>query len=77
MIGDVLTTSILFEALKQKYPNSELHYVINSGTIPVVENNPYVDDIIEITKKIEKSKWEFFKFLRSLRRKKYDAVLDV
>ena len=73
----MLTSSILFEALKKKYPEAELHYVVNSGTIPVIENNPNIDHIIGITKDIEKSKWTFFKFLFSLRKKHYDAVIDV
>ena len=77
MIGDVLTTSILFEALKQKFPDSELHYIVNSNTIPVIENNPFIDKVIEISPEIEKSKWRFFKFLRSIRKTPYDAVIDV
>ena len=43
MIGDVLATSVLFEALKHHYPQAELHYVINSHTYPVVEQNPNID----------------------------------
>ena len=46
MIGDVLTSSILFEALKQKYPTSVLHFVINPATLPVLENNPFIDEFI-------------------------------
>jgi heptosyltransferase-2 len=43
MIGDVLATSVLFEAIKQKYPKAKLHYVLNSHTYPVVEHNPFID----------------------------------
>ena len=60
MIGDVLTTSILFEAIKNKYPDSDLHYVINSHTFPVVENNPFIDRFIFITHEIEKNKTSIF-----------------
>lgn len=77
MIGDVLTTSILFEALKQKYPTSELHYLINSHTYPVVENNPYINKFIFFTPEIEKSKLKFFSFLHGLKTENYDAVVDV
>jgi lipopolysaccharide heptosyltransferase II len=77
MIGDVLTTSILFEALKQKYPNSKLHYLINSHTFPVVENNPFIDQFIFFSPEIEKSKLKFFQFLKSVRKEKYDVVVDV
>ncbi|MBT8265847.1 MAG: glycosyltransferase family 9 protein [Bacteroidia bacterium] len=77
MIGDVLTSSILLEALKSSYPNAELHYVINSNTLPVVINNPYLDKIIEVTPEIEKSRLKFFNFLKDIRKEKYDAVIDV
>jgi len=29
MIGDVLTSSILFEALRKEFPTAELHYMIS------------------------------------------------
>lgn len=77
MIGDVLTTSILFEALKQKYPDSELHFVINSHTFPVVENNPFIDKFIFVTPEMEANKLKFYQFLKSVRKEKYDAVVDV
>lgn len=77
MIGDVLTTSILFEALKKQFPNSELHYVINQHTFPVVENNPFIDRILFITPEIENSKLEFWRFLQSVKKEKYDTVIDV
>lgn len=77
MIGDVLTSSILFEALKKKYPQSELHYLINSHTLPVVEHNPFIDHFVFFTPEIEKSKIEFFKLVKSVRKNKYDVVIDV
>ena len=49
MIGDVLTTSILFKALKAEHPDAELHYVINSHTYSVVENNPFIDKVLFVT----------------------------
>ncbi|NQX84317.1 MAG: glycosyltransferase family 9 protein [Flavobacteriaceae bacterium] len=77
MIGDVLTSSILFEALKEKYPNAELHYVLNKHTYPVVEHNPFIDEFLFVTPEIEKSKVAFYGFLKTIRHKNYDAVIDV
>lgn len=77
MIGDVLTTGILFEALKKKYPTSELHYLINSHTYPVVENNPFINKFIFFKPEIEKSTLKFVSFLLGLKNEKYDAVIDV
>ncbi|NRD19648.1 glycosyltransferase family 9 protein [Winogradskyella eckloniae] len=77
MIGDVLATSILFEAIKHKYPNAQLHYVINSHTLPVVENNPFIDTFHFFTPDHEKSKSLLFKFAKQLRKEKFDVVIDV
>ena len=77
MIGDVLTSSILFEAIKQEHPSAELHFLINSNTLPVVINNPYIDKVIEFTPSIENSKLKFYKFLINIHKEKFDAVIDV
>lgn len=77
MIGDVLASSILFEVLKTELPNAELHYVVNLHTIPVLENNPFIDKLIVVTPEIEKSKLKFWKFLNLLKNEKYDTVIDV
>lgn len=77
MIGDVLTSSILFEALREKYPDAQLDYLINTHTFPVVENNPFIDNFIFFTKEIEHSKWALLKLAKSVREANYDAVIDV
>lgn len=77
MIGDVLTSSILFEALREKYPKSELHYLINTHTYPVVENNPSVDKFIFYTPEIESSKIALFKLAKSIKKQRYDVIIDV
>lgn len=76
MIGDVLTSSILFEALRQKFPKAQLDYLINEHTIAVVENNPNIDNFLLFTKEAELSKTKLLKFAKSIRHKKYDLVVD-
>ncbi len=77
MIGDVLTTSILFEALKEEHREAELHYVVNANTLPVVENNPFIDQFLVVTAEMQSSKYKFLDFLKSIKLEKYDAVIDV
>jgi heptosyltransferase-2 len=77
MIGDVLTTSILFEALKSNYPDSVLHYAINAHTLPVVLNNPFINKFVLITPQTEKNKIKFYKFLKTIEQERYDIVIDV
>ena len=77
MVGDVLASTILCEHLKIHFPDCEVHYVINESTLAVVEENPFVDKIILFKNEYRESKLAFFKFLKSLKREKYDATIDV
>ncbi|MFD1614321.1 glycosyltransferase family 9 protein [Gelatiniphilus marinus] len=77
MIGDVLTSSILFEALRKKYPNAQLDYLINEHTFPVVKNHPLIDNFIFFTKEAESSKLALLKLAKAIRKREYDVVIDV
>lgn len=77
MIGDVLTSSILFEALRLKYPKAQLYYLINEHTYPVVQNNPFIDNFILFTPEAEKSKIKLFNLAKTIRKEKFDIVIDV
>ncbi|WP_100616109.1 glycosyltransferase family 9 protein [Confluentibacter citreus] len=76
MIGDVLTSSILFEALRLKYPKAQLHYLINEHTYPVVLNNPFIDHFIFFTPEMEKSKIKLLNLTKTIRKEKYDILID-
>lgn len=77
MIGDVLTSSILFEALREKYPKAQLDYLVNWNTIPVIENNPFIDNIIEFSTIENNSKRALLKLAKKIQKKRYDIVVDV
>jgi heptosyltransferase II len=77
MIGDVLTSSILFEALRKKYPKAELHYLIYKHTLPVIENNPNVDKILLFDPKKDQKLRGFISFLKQIRYTEYEVVIDV
>jgi heptosyltransferase-2 len=77
MIGDVLTSSILFEALREKYPRAELHYLIYPYTKPVVENNPFIDKVLEYDPEIGKNPLKFLRFLELIRKNSYSQVIDI
>tara|TARA_R100001369_G_scaffold20091_1_gene36558 strand:- start:32145 stop:33206 length:1062 start_codon:yes stop_codon:yes gene_type:complete len=76
MIGDVLTSSILFEALRKEYPSSQLHYLIYAHTLPVIKQNPFINKVI-LFKDDLKHPLKFNSFLKKIKREKYDVVIDV
>ncbi len=77
MIGDVLTSSILCEALKNRYLKSEIHYLINSHTAAVLENNPFIDKQVLFTPEMEESLSLRNGLKKALKNEKYDVVIDV
>jgi heptosyltransferase-2 len=75
-IGDVLTSTLLLEALREKFPKAELHYLIYPESVAVVKNNPFVDKMVVLDKVIKKNTFKFLSFLWKLRREKYQIVVD-
>lgn len=76
MIGDVLASSIICTNLKKMFPQAQVDYLIYPFTQPVVENNPYIDNVILFEQEYRDSKWKFIQFVLACRRKKYDIIID-
>ncbi|MGV0928248.1 glycosyltransferase [Empedobacter falsenii] len=76
MIGDVLITSLLCENIKKAYPNAIVDYLINSNTLPVLENNPYIDHKIVFDEKENKGLMNLIKFSKKVNQNRYDIVID-
>ena len=76
MIGDVLVSSLICENLKLNYPEAKVHYVVNRFTIPVIEKNPYIDEIVVFEEEYRSNKFAFYKFLNHIRQSNYDVVID-
>ena len=76
MIGDVLASSILCNNLKAIYPDAQIDYLIYPFTKPVVENNPNITHLVLFKDEFRKSKKALLRFLVSIRKEKYDIVID-
>ena len=77
MIGDVLTSTILFEALRKHFPEAQLDYLVETNTLAVIENNPYIDNSIILSPNIRQNKILFWRFLNQIRSENYTIVIDV
>jgi len=77
MIGDVLTSTLICEGLRKLHPEAEIHYLVNSNTLPVAIQNPYIDQIVEFTEANRSNKVEFYKYLKKIQKEKYAWVIDV
>lgn len=46
-IGDIVLTTPVVRCLKQQMPNCTIHFVTKKQYVSVLQNNPYIDEIIE------------------------------
>ncbi len=76
MIGDVLASTVICESLAHHFPEASVHMVANENTLPVLENNPFIDKIIVFKDEYRDNKVSLFRFLKSLKKTNYYAVFD-
>lgn len=77
MIGDVLASTIVCEHLKIHFPTAEVHYLVDEHTTGVVDGNPFVDELLLFKKDYRKSKLLFYRFLKSIKKQRYDVTIDL
>ena len=80
-IGDVIHALPVSYAIKETYPEAHLTWVVEPTAYPILEDNPYIDEIILFEKARFRSFGGFLReirpFRRRLRVRSYDASLDL
>ncbi|HXT71219.1 MAG TPA: glycosyltransferase family 9 protein [Vicinamibacterales bacterium] len=78
LIGDVLLTTPLVRALRRRYPEATLLYLVEAMAAPIVRANPHVSETIVIT---HRRGWrriaEDWSIARRLRARRIDVALDL
>ena len=75
-IGDVLTSSILANSLKNHYPNATIDYMCYANCVDVLKENKSISNIIVLKQEVRKNYLSLFKFIFKIRSQKYDVVID-
>ena len=85
-IGDVIHTMPSLAALRQRYPDAHITWVVEEAAADLVKNHPYLDAVLILRRK----KWskdfrngqfrlpveEIRSFMKNLRHRHYDLVID-
>ena len=50
-IGDIVLATSFLESVKQKYPDSEIHFLIKKEFSDLVKKHPIIDKLISFDKK--------------------------
>ncbi len=72
-------TTPLFKAVKQAFPEAEVHSLVIPASAVILKHNPYVLKVYEFDKKngLFNKILNIFKIIKQLRREKYDMAISV
>lgn len=82
-IGDLVCTTPLIHALRERFPKARLCVLVNSYNRPVVENNPDIDTVYAYMKTKHREPgqsalgviWKRLQLMRELRRQRFDYAI--
>lgn len=69
-IGDIVLTTPVVRCLKQQLAGAEIHYLTKKAFIPVLQANPYIDRIHQLSQ-------DFDETIRELKAENFDFVVDL
>ncbi|MBI5746250.1 MAG: putative lipopolysaccharide heptosyltransferase III [Nitrospirae bacterium] len=75
-IGDALLVTPLLDHLKDAFPEASVSMLVNSGTEPVLYENPSLNEVLALDRTTLRSK-EHLRFLCNIRSKQFDLVIDL
>lgn len=73
-MGDVLLTLPAVTALRHRFPEATLTYVVEESFRELVENHPAVDHVLVLPRPV--GNWAFIRFIHRIRKSRFDVVLD-
>ena len=75
--GDVLLTTPVIRKIKEKYPDSEIDFIVYEGFSEAVSLNPEIRNLILFDRKKSKDKKYVNEVIENLKKEKYDFVIDL
>jgi len=75
-IGDVVLSTAVAEKLHQFYPDAVIDFLLRKGNEALLDEHPYIRNILIWNKKVEKY-GGLFRLLKTVRKEKYDLVVNM
>ena len=76
-IGDVIHTSIIATAIKQKHPDWKVHYMTSIDIANLVQNHPHIDDFIIWDRARRKSFKYSMEMIKLIYNNHYDIIFNL
>jgi lipopolysaccharide heptosyltransferase III len=78
LIGDVVFTTPMLRALRRRYPDARLTYLVESAAAPVLRHNPHLTELIVIPRRSGLRRLrDDLDVARDLRRRRFDLAIDL
>jgi predicted lipopolysaccharide heptosyltransferase III len=78
LIGDVVFTTPAIRALRRRFPDAWISYLVESEAAPVVRNNPHLNEIIVVPRpRGWRRLYSDVSLARQLRAARFDLVIDL
>ena len=78
LIGDVVFTTPVIRALRRRYPQAHLSYLVEPSAAPIITGNPHLNEVIVAPRPRGLSRLlADLRLARSLRRARYDVAIDL
>jgi len=76
-IGDIILTTPILEAIKDKYPDATLDFLVMDKFKDAISGNKHIDNLILFEKEKYKGLWGIIKFSGRLKKNGYDIIIDL
>jgi len=73
-VGDVVLSTAAFKAIRSRFPNAQIYGLTSPVARPIIENSPYLNEVIVFESKALQDVWQKSK---ELRRHHFDKVVDL
>jgi heptosyltransferase II len=77
LVGDVVFTTPAIRAVRRRFPDARLTYLVERPAAPVVTGNPHLDEVIVIERgRGPRRLFDDLRLARQLRKRRFDLVID-
>ncbi len=81
-LGDIAHALPVLTALRARFPEAHISWIVNRGYAPILEGHPALDETIAfdrgaLRKNWLRGGWEFARFLKRLRSYRFDLAIDL
>jgi lipopolysaccharide heptosyltransferase II len=77
LIGDVIFTTPAIRAIRRRYPDAHIAYIVEEEAAQIVLRNPHLDEVIVARSPRAARRWRAdLALIRRLRRERFDLAID-